>query len=139
VGAVTTPAGYSGTPVARKLGIGPGTRLLLDGAPAGFALPGLPPEVALIRRVGRGPYDVVLAFCPDRARLERRFTPLAGRLTTAGALWVAWPKRASGVPTDLDENVVRAVGLAAGLVDVKVCAIDEIWSGLKFVVRLVDR
>ena len=85
------------------------------------------------------PYDVIVAFCPDRRRLERRFAPLATRLATAGALWVAWPKRASGVATDLDENVVREVGLGEGLVDVKVIAIDETWSGLKFVRRLRDR
>lgn len=137
--AVATSAGYSGTPLPRKLGIGPASVVLLDHSPANFALTGLPAGVRVARRAGRGPYDVILSFCPDRARLERRFGPLAGRLTSAGALWIGWPKRASGVPTDLDENVVRDVGLGAGLVDVKVCAIDPVWSGLKFVVRLADR
>jgi hypothetical protein len=86
-----------------------------------------------------GPYDVVLAFCPDRAALRRRFAAQLPRLATAGALWVAWPKRSSGVATDLDENVVRAHGLEVGLVDVKVAAVDATWSGLKFVRRVVDR
>ena len=82
---------------------------------------------------------MILAFCPDARRLRERFARLAPRLTTAGALWIAWPKKASGVTTDLDENVVRDVGLAEGLVDVKVIAIDQTWSGLKFVRRLRDR
>ncbi|MDQ1631297.1 MAG: hypothetical protein QOC80_1269, partial [Frankiaceae bacterium] len=95
--------------------------------------------VELHRRAGRSPYDVVLAFAPDRRALEARFVSSSRLLTTAGGLWVAWPKRSSGVPTDLDENVVRDAGLAAGLVDNKVCAIDATWSGLRFVVRLRDR
>jgi hypothetical protein len=130
-------AGYSGTPLATKLGIRPGTRALLVNAPA---LPALivPPEATLHRRAGSGAYDVVLLFAGDSRGLGR-FEQLAARLTVAGALWVCWPKRASGVPTDLDENVVRAHGLSNGLVDVKVAAIDEIWSGLKFVRRLADR
>jgi hypothetical protein len=85
------------------------------------------------------PYDVVLAFCPDLARLLDRFEPLARRITPAGALWISWPKKSSGVATDLTENVVRDVGLDAGLVDVKVAAVDATWSGLKFVYRLADR
>ncbi len=82
---------------------------------------------------------MVLAFAPDHRALEARFGPARQRLTTAGGLWVAWPKRSSGYPTDLDENIVRDFGLAAGLVDNKVCAIDATWSGLRFVVRLRDR
>jgi hypothetical protein len=136
-------AGYSGTPLPRKLGIGPGSRVLLVGAPDGFdVLAGTPvpdPAPRVHRRPGRHPYDLVLAFCQDAATLRRRFAPLAVRITPAGALWVAWPKRASGVQTDLDENRVRDVGLGAGLVDVKVCAVDSTWSGLKFVRRLTDR
>jgi hypothetical protein len=131
-------AGYSGTPLPKKLGIKPGHVVLLDGAPEGFTLGPLP-AVTLHSRPAKGPYDVVLLFCPDRRRLERRFLPLAERLVTNGGLWVAWPKRSSGVPTDLDENQARDVGLAAGLVDNKVCAIDETWSGLRFVYRLKDR
>ena len=135
----TSPAGYSGTPLPRKLGIKPDSRVLLVAPPDGFELAGLPPGVVPHERAGTGPYDVVLAFCPDLAALRRRFAPLARRLATAGALWIAWPKKASGVRTDLTENVVRDHGLAAGLVDVKVAAVDATWGGLKFVVRLRDR
>jgi hypothetical protein len=131
--------GYSGTPLPRKLGIKAESRVLLAGAPAGFDLGEVPPGAVLHRRAGTGRYDVVLAFCPDLAVLRRQFAPLANRLTTAGGLWVAWPKKASGVRTDLTENVVRDHGLAAGLVDVKVAALDPTWGGLKFVVRLRDR
>jgi hypothetical protein len=134
----TAPAGYSGTALPQKLGIKAGHRVLLVGAPDGFGLGPLP-EVDLHRRAGRSPYDVVLLFCTDLRRLERQFAPLVARLVTNGGLWVAWPKRASGVATDLDENIIRAVGLAAGLVDNKVCAIDATWSGLRFVIRLRDR
>jgi hypothetical protein len=136
---MTAPAaGYSGTPLPRKLGIGPGSRVLLVGAPPGFGLGPLP-GVDVHRRAGRSPYDVVLVFAPDRRALATRFGPARRRLTTAGGLWVAWPKKASGVPTDLDDNVVREFGLATGMVDNKVCAIDATWSGQRFVVRLRDR
>jgi hypothetical protein len=131
-------AGYSGTPLARKLGIAPGASVLLDGAPAGFALD-VPPDTVLQRRPGKGPYDVILAFCPTSARLLARWDTLHALTTTAGALWIAWPKRSSGLATDLTENVVRDHALAHGRVDVKVCAIDETWSGLKNVIRLADR
>lgn len=131
--------GGSGKPVAVKLGVRDGSRLLVAGAPVGFTLPGLPEGVCAQTRAGAAPYDVILAFSAKRRTLERRFATLGPRTTPAGALWIAWPKKASGLPTDLDENVVRGVGLAAGLVDVKVIAIDEIWSGLKFVRRLKDR
>jgi len=132
-------AGYSGTPLVRKLGITPGSLVLLDGAPAGFALGETPPGVTVHRRAGRGPYDVILCFCPATARLDARWPVLHQRTTPAGALWIAWPKRSSGVATDLDENAVRAHALAHGRVDVKVAAIDDTWSGLKNVVRLADR
>jgi hypothetical protein len=132
-------AGYSGTSLARKLGIAPGSEVLLDGAPDGFTIEGLPPEAHVSRRTGKGPYDVILCFCPDKARLVRRWTVLHQLTTTAGSLWVAWPKRASGIRTDLDENVVRDHALAHGRVDVKVCAVDDTWSGLKHVIRTVDR
>jgi hypothetical protein len=127
--------GYSGTPLPRKLGVKPDSRVLLDGAPGGFVLDG----VDVHTRPGTAPYDVVLLFAPDRARLARRWAPSARRLTTPGRLWVCWPKRASGLQTDLSENDVREYGLAQGLVDVKVCAVDETWSGLAFVRRLADR
>jgi hypothetical protein len=123
-----------------KLGVRPGGRVLLDRAPDGLALEPLPAGVALHRRpAGREPYDVVLLFAPDAARLRARWEPLAGRLGTAGRLWVCWPKRSSGVPTDLTDDDVRTFGLAAGLVDVKVAAIDATWSGLAFVRRVRDR
>jgi hypothetical protein len=125
-------AGYSGTPLRAKLGVKAGSRVLLDGMPDDVPLDGH-------RRAGREPYDVVLLFAPDAARLHVRWPALMPRLTTAGRLWVCWPKKSSGVPTDLTENVVRDFGLAKGLVDVKVCAIDATWSGLAFVRRLVDR
>lgn len=132
-------AGYSGTPLVRKLGIAADGAVLLDGVPDGFALDGLPPGVRLAKRPGTGPYDVILCFCTDRARLRRRWPVLHALTTPAGALWIAWPKRASGVPTDLDDNVVREHALANGRVDVKVCAVDETWSGLKNVIRVADR
>ena len=134
------PAGYSGTPLVRKLGIKPGARLGLIGAPEGFdeTLGELPIGVAVRRRL-RGPLDVIVAFYSSRARLERRLVVLKGALDYAGGLWIAWPKRASGVATDLNDNVVRELGLATGLVDNKVCAIDEVWSGLRLVYRLRDR
>ncbi|MDX6225084.1 MAG: hypothetical protein QOE64_1460 [Frankiales bacterium] len=128
-------AGYSSTPLPAKLGIKSGHRVLVDNAPQGFALDGVQADV----RIRRGEYDVALVFCPDLARLEKRWAPVAGRMTPAGALWVAWPKRASKVPTDLTEDVVRDLALSRGLVDVKVCAVDDVWSALKLVTRLVDR
>jgi hypothetical protein len=132
-------AGYSGASLATKLGITVDATVLLDGAPNGFTLGDLPAGARLWRRVGSGPYQVILCFCPDRARLERRYTVLHHRTTSAGALWIAWPKRASGVPTDMNENVVRDYALSHGRVDVKICAIDDVWSALKHVVRTVDR
>jgi hypothetical protein len=128
-------AGYSGTPLPRKLGVKPESRVLADGAPAGFELEG----VDVHTRAGSSPYDVVLLFAATHARLAKRWDPLVERLTVAGRLWVCWPKRSSGRQTDLSENDVREYGLAHGLVDVKVCAIDETWSGLAFVRRLRDR
>lgn len=133
-------AGYSGTPLVRKLGIKPGSSVLLDGSPPGFELAPMP-DGAIVHRPpgGRSEYDVIIAFCSDVARMRRRFAALVQRLELAGGLWIAWPKKASGVPTDLTENVVREIGLDAGLVDVKVCAIDDTWSGLRFVRRRADR
>lgn len=133
-------AGYSGTPLPRKLGIGEGARVALVRAPEGFedALAPLP-DGARLRADARGTLDVVVFFVTRRSELERRFPKLAGHLAPAGGLWVAWPKRASGVATDLGEGAVRSIGLAAGLVDNKVCAVDDTWSGLRFVYRLADR
>jgi hypothetical protein len=128
-------AGYSGTPLPRKLGIKPGHRVLLDGAPPGFALD----DVLVDKKISANEYDVALVFCADRARLVQRWAPVAARMARDGALWIAWPKRASKVATDLTEDAVREFALANGRVDVKVCAVDETWSGLKCVIRLVDR
>jgi hypothetical protein len=131
-------AGYSGTPLPTKLGIKEGSRVALLGAPAGFALESLPAAVTLVRRLS--PHlDVVVLFVTRRAEYERRFAAVAAALTPAGGFWVAWPKKASGVATDLTENVVRDIALDRGLVDNKVCAIDEVWSGLRLVRRLRDR
>lgn len=134
-------AGYSGTPLVRKLGIKDGARLGLIGAPDGFAemLGELPAGVQVRRRLSGQGFDVIVAFFDRRAELEGRLSSLADALEPAGGLWIAWPKRASGVPTDLTENVVRDLGLAAGLVDNKVCAVDQVWSGLRLVYRLRDR
>jgi hypothetical protein len=132
-------AGYSGTPLPVKLGIKAGTRLLVDGAPADLALEPLPDGVRAHGRASGDQYDVVLLFAPDSTRLRDRWPALVPRLETAGRLWVCWPKKSSGVPTDLTENVVRDYGLEQGLVDVKVCAVDTVWSGLAFVRRLEDR
>lgn len=131
--------GYSRTPLPQKLGVRAGSRVLLDGTPLGFDLGPLPERVAVHARPGSSPYDVAVLFCHDRARLELRWPRLHTAVTPGGRLWVAWPKRASGLPTDLDEGVVREFGLAHGRVDVLVCAIDVTWSGLAFVVRLRDR
>ncbi|HET6449538.1 MAG TPA: DUF3052 domain-containing protein [Conexibacter sp.] len=134
-------AGYSGTPLPQKLGIKPGQRIAFLDAPPTFdaALGALPDGVAKPRTALHGPLDLVVAFFLERRRLEQRLPRLIAALDPAGALWIAWPKRASGVETDLTENVVRELGLAAGVVDVKVCAIDATWSGLKLVVRVKDR
>ncbi|HUA07013.1 MAG TPA: DUF3052 domain-containing protein [Solirubrobacteraceae bacterium] len=139
--ATPAPAGYSGTPLARKLGIKADARVGLIAAPEGFdaTLGDLPDGVVVRRRLGREPFDVIVAFFSRRSALERRLPGLAAALDPAGGLWLAWPKRASGVPTDLSDVVVRDLGLAAGLVDNKVCAIDQVWSGLRLVYRLRDR
>jgi hypothetical protein len=129
-------AGYSGTPLASKLGIKPGHRLLLLGAPDGFAIPELPDGVTMVTR---GRADVILSFHTERRDYERRLPRLRERMEPAAGLWIAWPKKASKVPTDLNENVVRDLALANRLVDNKVAAIDQVWSGLRLVIRLRDR
>jgi hypothetical protein len=133
-------AGYSGTPLPRKLGIRESSRVVLVGAPDGFAdvLGELPPAVEFVAADAAG-VDVAVLFVLDLATLEARFATLSESLQPAGGLWVAWPKRSSGVATELTEGVVREFGLAAGLVDNKVCAIDATWAGLRFVRRLRDR
>jgi hypothetical protein len=134
-------AGYSGTPLPRKLGIKGGSRVAILSAPDGFletTLRPLPDEVEVRART-RGPLDVIVFFTKRRAELERRFDQLAAALDRAGALWVAWPKGSSGVATDMTENTVRDVALPKGLVDTKVAAIDDTWSGLKLVIRKENR
>ncbi len=133
-------AGYSRTPLPRKLGIKEGHRVAFPGAPPEFstALGELPGEVDIKRRAV-APLDIAVAFFTRRSELERRFERLAAAVFPQGALWVAWPKRSSGVPTDLSEDAVREVALPHGLVDNKVCAIDETWSGLRLVWRVENR
>ena len=129
-------AGYSGTPLVQKLGIKQGHRVGFFGAPGSFAAalgelpPGVKPSTA-----ARGTYDVIVSFHVSRAELENRIPTLLKVLDVNGALWMAWPKKASKLPTDLTEDVQRDVWLPRGLVDVKVCAIDDVWSGLKLVWR----
>jgi hypothetical protein len=129
-------SGYSGKPLTEKLGIRPGMRVYVDGGPPHTAelLGGAPYTTRLPRQA-----DITLLFTTELSRLEKRLPVLVGRTVTDGMLWVCWPKKASRVPTDLDENVVRDLGLASGVVDVKVAALDATWSGLKFVRRLRDR
>jgi len=126
-------AGYSGTPLSKKLGIKPDSRWLLVGAPPGFEVPDAPDPSR------RGPFDVVLAFATTHTDLLDHLETYRPQLDPAGGLWIAWPKKASGVGTELTEDVVRVEGLAHRLVDNKVCAVDEVWSGLRLVIRIEDR
>jgi hypothetical protein len=122
------------------LGINEGARVALVRAPAGFDRELEPlPEGVRVRTQARGSQDVVVFFATRRAELERRFNGLAQSIAPDGGLWIAWPKRTSNVATDLREGEVRDVGLSHGLVDNKVCAVDECWSGLRFVYRVKDR
>jgi hypothetical protein len=125
-------AGYSGTPLARKLGFKKGMRVAYVNPPDGFAIDGIED---VRTRPGKGT-DLVLFFTKERRALERRLDALRKAIEPDGMLWVAWPKRASGVATDMTEDVVRDVALPTGLVDTKVCAIDDVWSGLRLVVRM---
>ncbi|HEV3408586.1 MAG TPA: DUF3052 family protein [Gaiellaceae bacterium] len=128
------------TPLTKKLGIKEGSRVALVGAPTGFAdVLGSLPRGAELHSVDDGPADVVLAFATSRRELERALPTLTRSLADTGGLWVAWPKKAAGVPTDLSNQVVQEAGLATGLVDNKVCAIDAVWSALRFVVRVENR
>lgn len=132
-------AGYSGTPLISKLGIKPGFRLAFVQAPDGYeALLG-PLPAGITQLDVQAPLDFIQLFVTTRAELEVHFLRLKEALAANGMLWVSWPKRTARMPTDLDENVVREIGLAHGLVDVKVIAVDATWSGLKFVYRLRDR
>jgi hypothetical protein len=133
-------AGYSGTPLSKKLGIKEGHRVAFPSAPDGFLglLGELPVDVAVKSRAS-GPLDVIVFFTKSRGELERRLPALRRAMDPAAGLWIAWPKRSSGVETDMTEDVARELGLANRLVDNKVCAIDETWSGLRLVIRLRDR
>lgn len=135
-----TTSGYSGTPLPRKLGIRDGARLAIVSPPPGFerVLGALPAGVQ-VRRQARGHLDVIVFFVTRRSELARRFPVFARAVVPDGGLWVAWPKKTSGVATDLGFDVVQGVGLGEGLVDNKVCAIDGTWSALRFVHRLERR
>jgi hypothetical protein len=130
-------AGYSGTPLVKKLGVKAGHTIILIDPPEGFALE-LPEDVRVRSRLG-GHLDLALVFVVERAALERRIQALGRAVAPDGSIWVAWPKKASRVPTDMTEHVVREVALPLGLVDVKVAAVDDVWSGLKLVWRLSAR
>lgn len=135
-------AGYSGTPLVKKLGIKPGSHVLLVGAPGGFedTLEGLPDDARVSSGLrGKGPFDIIVFFTKSARELGERLPRLRERMTPACGLWVAWPKKASGVAADITENVVRDLSLLNRLVDNKVCAIDPVWSGLRVVIRLKDR
>ena len=133
-------AGYSGKPLVDKLGIKAGARIAIVNAPKGYdRILGKLPSGVTREASAVGPLDFVQFFTKERQELERRFAGLAHAVAPAGMLWISWPKKASGVATDLTEDVIRVIGLAHGLVDVKVAAVDDVWSGLKFVRRLEDR
>jgi hypothetical protein len=133
-------AGYSGTPLIQKIGIKPGHRIILRSHPPSFVKDlGTLPEGAESAERLLGKANVIVYFTGQLAELQKDFARLSAALVPDGMLWIGWPKKASGRPTDLTENIVRKVGLECGLVDVKVCAIDETWSGLKFVIRVKNR
>lgn len=133
-------AGYSGTPLPKKLGVKEGHHVALVSAPKGFTEVLGPVPAKVVKGLkGAEPFDVIVWFVKERAALEAGFAETKARLDPSGGLWVAWPKRASGVATDVTEDVVREIALDGGLVDNKVCAIDETWSGLRLCVRLKDR
>jgi hypothetical protein len=131
-------AGYSGTPLPRKLGIKEQFRIALLDLPAEVKSE-LKSALASCQVAKGGPIDFAMIFVKTSGELRKQFPRFAKLLAPSGMLWVSWPKKASGVASDLDENEVRRIGLEAGLVDVKVCAVNEVWSGLKFVIRLKDR
>ncbi len=134
------PAGYSGTPLAKKLGIKPGSVVAVLDEPAEFrpSLDPIPDDV-VFRPSLRGRPDLVIGFFTSGAKLRARLPALCRAIYPDAGLWVAWPKQSSGVATDINENDVRALGLDAGIVDIKVCAIDETWSGLRFAHRVENR
>jgi hypothetical protein len=133
-------AGYSGTPLVKKLGLKDGMSAWIDGAPMTYSdlVEGIPSGVKIAKRAGKA-HDFIHSFARSTRELRKQFPILKRALDQNGMLWISWPKGSSGVETDLNENIVRDLGLKSGLVDVKVCAVNETWSGLKFVYRLKDR
>lgn len=133
-------AGYSGTPLSKKLGIKEKLRIAFVDLPADVKTE-LQDSITTCTLVkdGRGRLDFAMLFVKTQAQLKNLFPRFAGQLTAAGMLWISWPKKTSGVATDMNENDVRRIGLEAGMVDVKVCAVNDVWSGLKFVIRVKDR
>lgn len=129
-------AGYSGTPLPKKLGIKPQSKVLIVECPASVRAV---LKDALSECTEGAPLDFAIAFVKKQSDLKKHFARMQKQLAPAGMFWVSWPKKTSGVASDLDENLVREIGLDTGLVDVKVCAIDEVWSGLKFMRRKADR
>lgn len=134
-------AGYSSTPLLKKLGIKPDFKIILQNEPPLYLewLSPLPEGVAIVKKSQKDDVDVVHLFVLQRKIFEKEFKTFKKNLKKDGMMWISWPKKSSKVPTDLDENVIREYGLSNGLVDVKVCAVDEVWSGLKFVYRTKDR
>jgi hypothetical protein len=133
-------AGYSGTPLAKKLGLTDGLVIFIDNPPAHYFdwISPMPKDLIVKDKLA-GEFDFIHMFVRDVKAFQKEFLKGKKHLKKTGMLWVSWPKKSSKVPTDLDENIIRDFGLLEGLVDVKVCAVDEIWSGLKFVYRIKDR
>ncbi len=133
--------GYSGTPLIKKLGIKPGAKLLLQYEPDNYLdlLGELPPDLDVESTKSAKGFDFIHLFVKDAGILVNEFPELKNKLAKDGMFWVSWPKKSAKIPTDVDGNIVRAIGLENGLVDTKVCAVDEIWSGLKFMYRRKDR
>ena len=132
--------GYSGKPLVEKLGIKAGARVLITGAPRGYAKTlGTLPRGIRPARDGEGPFDFIQIFATTGEELNARLQRAKKTLARDGMLWVSWPKKSSGVAADIDENDVRGTGLMLGLVDVKICAVDKTWSALKFVIPLKER
>jgi hypothetical protein len=132
-------AGYSGRPQHAKLGLKPGHRVALDHAPDGWALGDLPAELEIEIVAGSGPADLIISFFTEAAALSERLPALARRIHPSGAVWVAWPRRAAGHRSDITDNVIRDHALPLGIVDVKVAAVDDDWSGLRLVWRKENR
>jgi len=134
-------AGYSSTPLRNKLGIKPGYKLFIIHSPDSYWdwLAPLPEGIEIVKKAGTGGVDFIHGFYRERKTFEKEFPAYKKCLVKNGILWISWPKKSSNVITDLDENKIREYGLKNGLVDVKVCAVDEVWSGLKFVFRAKDR